>query len=66
MTLLDEDIETLIQPHIEKLSEEFAVMAAFRTQRDAEAEVVPLDEVPAIQLDEEADKRCHRSNRGLT
>ena len=49
--LTDDEIEARIQPHIEKLSEEFAAIAAYRTQRDAEA-AAPED-VPAVQLDED-------------
>jgi hypothetical protein len=53
--LTDDEIEQAIQPHIEKLSQEFAAIAAYRTQKDAEQET-PVEGVPVIQLDEEVEE----------
>jgi hypothetical protein len=52
--LTDEDIERLIQPHIEKLSGEFAAIAAYRAEKDQRAESVQED-MPVVQLDEEVE-----------
>jgi hypothetical protein len=50
--LSDEEIEKTIASHIEKLSGEFAAIAAYRAQREAEAEAAP-EEIPTIQLEDE-------------
>jgi hypothetical protein len=51
--LSDEDIERLIQPHIEKFSSEFAAIAAFRAQREQAAVEETVEDIPVIQIDEE-------------
>jgi hypothetical protein len=46
--LTDDEIEKTIQPHIEKLAQEFEAIAKYREQQKA----VTADELPTVQLDE--------------
>ena len=51
--LTDDEIEKELAPHIEKLSSEFAAIAAYQADREKDAEATSVEELPVINLDDE-------------